>query len=863
MAGPVPEWGPGDPLALSRGMRARLFTAVRSLLADASLQGAPDAVRLAAVVLLAKAPARSVVMQLRAGELARWLGFSESYVDHTVLPALREAKVVTTKPVQDEIGQVTGLEWKLLPLLAAREGGDVMHPLALDKKQLATLLRLCEAVFGPGWAPTDGPLTPAGLLASRRGRGAATDRLALLLLILQSRPDGRVRLVGGSVKEGRGRADATTAKALGCSVSGGAKVVDRLALGQFVEVVRGTTEGGQLGKGRLVVPAVAAAHRRVQGRAPESGAAEVAGPVGGSVACASCAQGGVHDQEETPDEGLVLSGEGWQQESFDDVEPPFFQRPADAPGDLDEVQDDASPENTGESAADGAGEAGVVERPAGAPLHATHAPVVDVSGSLTLGSGLSGEADRWCGSRPERAGVREGQADHSVDERDEGAAEAAVGQGGPLRGEQHNEVPGEQQEVAGGSAARRSAGRVVFTRPARLPEGLESVLAPVAGVWARLGRAGARRRVLAGVRVQLGVLGGVVGPEAAEEALAERLGRRLDQEMGRPVNDPVGWILRRGLPQRALCWSQMCDEGRRMDSGADCPSCQVLIGDRRGLRARIAQETAQELAGAAPQVLRAEIERRLQSAVAYEAAVQAVRRERAVVEQAERRKATEQRRAELAAAERARLDAPCADCGLPEAASLCLLCSERRHTERALAEAVDFAVLARADLADPADVARITESCARDTAALVDGAVERLRAQGVNEAGLVLEARERAQQLREGRRSSLHARLMRSERAEVEADNAYQATIRAAHRYLNRATAVEAAEKAADQAQERAAGFLLAERTRQLELARGQSPARPPVTDWPSRCAELAAQPLPGDRSAAFAAPVCEAVSAA
>lgn len=307
LAGPVPESGPGDPLVLNRAMRARLHAAVRCLLADKSLEGVPDSVRLAAVVLLAKAPARSAVLRLRAGEMGRWLGFSESYVDHKVLPMMRAAGVVETKALTDEAGRVTGLEWKFLPLLAARESGDPMHPLALARKDLATLLRFCEALFAPGWAPIDGPVTLPGLLGTRRGRGAATDRLALLLLALQTRPDGRVRLVGGSVKEGRGRADATVAKALGCSVSGGGKVVDRLERLQVVEVVRGTTETGQYGKGRLVLPAIASAFGR--DAAPqvvvEGGAEELEEQ---PEQCPSCAHGSAQGEDEAAGEALVVSG---------------------------------------------------------------------------------------------------------------------------------------------------------------------------------------------------------------------------------------------------------------------------------------------------------------------------------------------------------------------------------------------------------------------------------------------------------------------------------------------------------------------------------------------------------------------------
>ncbi|MFF9785668.1 hypothetical protein [Streptomyces nigrescens] len=840
-------------------MRTRLFAAVRCLLADESLRGAPDRVRLAAVVLLAKAPARSTRMRLRAREMGRWLGFSESYVDHTVLPAMREAGVATAEPVTDEAGRVTGLEWQLLPLNVARESGDPMHPLALLRKDLATLLRLCEALFGPGWAPTNGPVTPPGLLGGRRGRGAATDRLALLLLVLQTRSDGRVRLVGGSVKEGRGRADATVARALGCSVSGGGKVIDRLARQHLVEVVRGTTATGQFAKSRLMVPAVAAAHGRGGAQASSVVVADIPAERR-EASCPSCAGHDAGD-DASADGGLVLSGEGWLQESFDDVEPPDHQRPAAAPGNLAADQQAAQPGSGGGVAPEGATGTGVLGRPAGAPLHADHAPVVKVSGSLSLSWGFSGEADLGSCGLPERGCAREGGSGL----RQETVAPAGVGEGDPLRGEQHIELPdgtGQVPARAKPAAPGYPAGKVVFARPVPLPDGLETVLAPVRSVWERIDRMTTRRHVAAATRVQLARLRGVLGPQYASGALAERLERRLVQQMGRPVTDPVGWILGRGLPQRAWCWSPLCDEGRRMDSGADCPSCQVLIGDRRGMRARIAAATARDLPEAAPEALKAETHKRLSAAVADEAAAQVARRERALADERARAVIVAQRRAEHEEAEQARLAQPCTDCGVPEAGGLCLLCTERRRTERALIAAVDFAVMARADLADPRDVADVTARCTRDTRALVEQVLERLRADGTKEADLVLAARETAEKIRDRRRESLHGRLMRSAAAEAEADKAYDTKLRYQHRYPTRAMAIQAAERAAEEALLRTVEFLLADRSTQLRVARGEQLEQPAVTTWSSRFACLAAQGLIEDR-AQDSVIASEAVSAA
>ncbi|WP_432154785.1 hypothetical protein [Streptomyces tricolor] len=141
-------------------------------------------------------------MEIRTGELGRWLGLSASYVASGVVPVLRRSGVVEVETAPGEYGQHAGLRCKVLPLWAAR--GVVGHPLALSKKEFATLLRLLEAVMAPGWVHRDGRVTPAGLLGTRTGRGATTDRL-VLLLVLEARETGRVRQCGGAVDTKRGR----------------------------------------------------------------------------------------------------------------------------------------------------------------------------------------------------------------------------------------------------------------------------------------------------------------------------------------------------------------------------------------------------------------------------------------------------------------------------------------------------------------------------------------------------------------------------------------------------------------------------------------------------------------------------------
>ncbi|MFD0501669.1 hypothetical protein [Streptomyces rhizosphaericus] len=157
-------------------MRGALAAAVHALLKDVRLVGCLDVVRLAAVVLLAKAPATSPAVRVLYRDLAGWLGCSVSYVGHTVVPKLIEAGVVTREPDRDARGRVTAVVLDLLPLREARAAGG-MHPLALlTQRDLATLLRVCEAVTCPGWAPRGGrrrlPVSWRGVEAAMRQQTA-------------------------------------------------------------------------------------------------------------------------------------------------------------------------------------------------------------------------------------------------------------------------------------------------------------------------------------------------------------------------------------------------------------------------------------------------------------------------------------------------------------------------------------------------------------------------------------------------------------------------------------------------------------------------------------------------------------------
>lgn len=237
-------------------MRHRLRAAVRALLDDPALRGQSDAVRLAAVVLAAKTNAGTGTAAVTAHGLGRWLGVSESLIDHTVLPALRKSSALRSHPVSDTRGKTSGLRCNLLPLQQAWHDG-ARHPLALRRSELATLLRLSEALFGPGWTCRNGTSIPPGLLAQRRGRGAATDRLAFLLMALDTRRDGRVRMCPGIVDTQRGRPAVTIARMMGCSASGGAKILTRLSAQGVTHIVRLKTRSGLQARSHILLPAIA------------------------------------------------------------------------------------------------------------------------------------------------------------------------------------------------------------------------------------------------------------------------------------------------------------------------------------------------------------------------------------------------------------------------------------------------------------------------------------------------------------------------------------------------------------------------------------------------------------------------------
>ncbi|MFI5864678.1 hypothetical protein [Streptomyces sp. NPDC051546] len=252
-----------EPLRLGKAMRRRLHAAVTTAVTCARQAGATDAAALGLVVLLAKTSAQDGRARIWAAELGRWLGVSQSSVAHDVLPALRGAGLLATRPLTDAAARTRGVECVVIPMWRAQRDGRISHPLALTRPELATLLRFLEALIGPGWEPADPrkPATPAGLLAERTGRGAPTDRLALLLMALNTTDRGRLRLCPGTVDARRGRPATTVARLLAATPAAGAKILARLSAYGVVAINQASTKVGMDGKSYVVLPALAEALR--------------------------------------------------------------------------------------------------------------------------------------------------------------------------------------------------------------------------------------------------------------------------------------------------------------------------------------------------------------------------------------------------------------------------------------------------------------------------------------------------------------------------------------------------------------------------------------------------------------------------
>ncbi|MFJ5611075.1 hypothetical protein ACIQCJ_17010 [Streptomyces sp. NPDC093221] len=296
------------------------------------------------------------------------------------------------------------------------------------------------------------------------------------------------------------------------------------------------------------------------------------------------------------------------------------------------------------------------------------------------------------------------------------------------------------------------------------------------------------------------------------------------------------------LVLRQACSDRRCDDGIRLDTGAECANCGNVVHIRRAHRARIAAEVEAQLPGLTETERRQVLEERLRAQAALEAEDLAWRREQAAAEQARRDAArvadlerADAERAAAAVAEAARQALPCTDCGQSQAGGLCETCDCRRRTEALVVEAGLVAAAWSAALDDPGDVADVVDHVRaeldagigvawREFLELVEpGEMESDPARtALAQALTALQVAEQAAP--EYRRCALEM-LARTPEAEAEAERAYATEQR--RRWFranpNGADALAAAAKAADAARERTAQFLLNER---LEQLREQSAAR-------------------------------------
>ncbi|RXS66690.1 hypothetical protein EST92_28460 [Streptomyces sp. TM32] len=740
------------------------------------LVGAPDSVRMTAVVLAARTSAADLSVEMTARELGRWVGVSASTFSYEVRPHLtRELIADSENRLRPGTQVITAIRWQLLPLLDARHHQPATHPLRLQKVEFAVLWGLLEAVCAPGWSHADGTQTPAGLLGTRTGRGAATDRLALLLLVLEARATGVVRLCGGAVDE-HGRMAATIARLLGCSSAEGARVLARLVAAGVVEAR--VTPGG---REQLVIPAVEAAYREM--RRLQRAQGRPGGLVPG------------------PRQGVTTAGRD--------------QIPAQT----------AKPQVSRVKSASGTGSAS-------AGLHAYHTPMAALGDEGAGGSGCSGYGRGGSSDLPGRVCAREDQAAGT----DAAAAPAPAtgGADGPLRGEMPKSPPTipmqpEGQELAEGDAGagsgldaasdvlavggRHSGGlRGRVPRPAR---DLEAVVAPVQLLWTRLERGGARRQVEKAIRRELTSIASVVGRDKAESILVSRLTRRLLLQPGEAaaITDPVGWLLGRGLPRRSDCNDAGCDEGVRMRSGTACANCEDHARSLRGRRRRVAAQVQADLPDAAPDQQRQVLEAQLRAVVDAEAArFEERRREQAAKDAAVAAKAAAAH-ARQKADDVARRAMPCAQCGEPEVGGLCGACWGWEETEKFLTEATTLVAAGCGEPDDPELTQALADMAEAEARTRIQDACAQAGAAGGTDSMIALAAKLKAQEIVCEYRATALRTLGRAFQVEAEARSVHAAQMRRRHLHPSLEDAEQAATQAAEEARRRTAEHLLTQRS--------------------------------------------------
>ncbi|MEU9485896.1 hypothetical protein AB0D83_19910 [Streptomyces decoyicus] len=796
LAEPVPVWEVASWLTHTDKMRGRLRAAMHELMRQPGLFGAPDSVRMTAVVLAARTSAATLSVEMTARELGRWVGVSSSAVGHEVRPYLDREHITDSKnQVRPGTQVITGIRWQLLPLLDARHHQSATHPLRLQKVEFAVLWGLLEAVCAPGWSHADGSQTPPGLLGTRTGRGAATDRLALLLLVLETRATGVVRLCGGAVDE-HGRMAATIARLLRCSPAEGARVLARLVAAGVVEA-RVTPNGRE----QLVIPAVEAAYREMRRLRRAEGRPGRLIP--------------------GPRRGVATAG-----------------------GDQIPAQT-AKPQVNRSTAASGTGSAS-------AGLHAYHSPMAALGDEGAGGSGFSGYGRGGSGDLPGRACAREDQAADT----DAAAAPAPStgGPDGPLRGEMPKTPPtipmqpegrelaegdagsglGAASDLLAGMGGRHSSGlRGRVPRPAR---DLEAVVAPVQLLWDRLKWDSTRRLVEKAIRRELTAIASVVGRDQAESILVSRLTRRLLLQPGEAdaITDPVGWLLGRGLPRRSDCNDAGCDEGVRMRSGAACAHCEDQVRSLRGRRRHVAAQVQAQLPDATTEQQRAAFEDQLRAVVdADTARLEERRRERAAKDAAVAAKAAAAR-ARQEADEVARRAMPCAQCGEPEAGGLCGTCWGWEETEKLLTDAKTLVAAGCGEPDDPELTQALADMAEHQAHARIQDACDKADAAGASATMIALAAKVKAQDIVDEYRTTALRTLGREIQVEAEARNAHAAQMRRRHLHPSIEDAEQAATQAAEEARRRTAEHLLTQRSNAWRTAHTPAPAEPACDDQPT-----------------------------
>ncbi|MFC8270374.1 hypothetical protein ACFUIZ_32335 [Streptomyces cinereoruber] len=388
-------------------------------------------------------------------------------------------------------------------------------------------------------------------------------------------------------------------------------------------------------------------------------------------------------------------------------------------------------------------------------------------------------------------------------------------------------------------------------------------LAPVSWLWTKLNR-WQQDRVVEAAKAELAQLRNVLEwAGQAPSVLASRLTSRLEETGGEAlVARPYGWITRRGLVRRPSCSDVRCDDGARIDTGANCDNCANILHSRRAWRVRIAAEVDQELPGLETDARYREIEARMRRHAEAEAADLVARqaearegeaRQAAFRAEAEAQAAVERERAAAGAA--ARQAVACEDCGRERSAGLCEACGHRRQARALIAEAGLLAATWSADLTDPigvaAVVAGVRTAIETDTAAgwkqflqltspadLEAAGPDATRDTAAHNAFAIAESA-----VVEYRDQAL-VMLGRSEEAQAEARKAYATELaKPWFRALpDSDDAQRAATEAAAKAQTRTAEHLLAVRLEQLHTQARPAPVRP--EPWAQRLPELAAHPL-------------------